>query len=135
MPASPTKFIKRCAQWRPKKEAHLVPGGTRGVYALLRSRPPDKYDVVYIGMAATGGIRSRLRSHRRSRTKIWSHFSIFEVWPNVGEAEVSELEGLFREIYRKDKRTNRFNKQKKCRKLQNVREDKLAKWHNKTPEN
>jgi hypothetical protein len=89
----------------------------------------DKYDVVYIGMAPSGGIRSRLRKHKRSETKIWSHFSIFEVWDNISEAEVGELEGLFREIYRKDKTANRFNKQKKCKKLQAVRKDDLGKWN------
>jgi hypothetical protein len=129
MPASPTRFIKRCVQWLPKSNVHLVPGGTRGVYALLRLRPRvKKYDVVYIGMAASGGIRSRLRSHKKSQTKIWSHFSIFQVWENVGEEEVQELEGLFREIYRKDRRANRFNKQKKCRKIRDVRVDDLSKW-------
>ena len=129
MPASPTRFIKRCAQWVPKSNVHLVPGGTRGVYALLRLRPRvKKYDVDYIGMAASGGIRSRLRSHKKSQTKIWSHFSIFQVWENVGEEEVQELEGLFREIYRKDRRANRFNKQKKCRKIRDVRVDDLSKW-------
>jgi len=99
------------------------------VYALLQFRGrEEKYDVVYIGMAASGGIRSRLRSHKKSETKIWSHFSIFQVWDNVGENEVEELEGLFREIYRKDTRANRFNQQKKCKKLQNVRLDDLSNW-------
>ena len=97
---------------------------------MLQSRPPmDKYDVVYIGMAPSGGIRSRLRKHKKSETKIWSHFSVFEVWDNISEAEVGELEGLFREIYRKDKTANRFNKQKKCKKLQAVRKDDLRKWN------
>jgi hypothetical protein len=130
MPASKTRFVKRCAQWISKEDVRLVPRGTRGVYALLHFRSrTKKYDVVYIGMAPNGGIRSRLRAHKRSQTKLWTHFSIFEVWDNVNEAEVSELEGLFREIYRKDKRANRFNRQKRCKKLQDVREDKLGKWH------
>ena len=79
-------------------------------------------------MAAKGGIRSRLKSHAKSQTKVWSHFSIFKVWENIREDEVEELEGLFREIYRKDKRANRFNKQKKFKKMQMVREDNLGKW-------
>lgn len=129
MPISETRFTKRCAQWVPKAETHLIPTGTRGVYALLRYRRKiKKYDVVYIGMAATGGIRNRLTSHKNSSTKVWTHFSLFEVWDNIGETEVKELEGLFREIYRKDKRANRFNKQKKCKSLQKVREDNLALW-------
>jgi hypothetical protein len=129
MPISETRFIDRCAQWIPKSEAHLVPHGTRGVYALLHHRPKtNKYNVVYIGMAPRGGIRSRLAAHKKSETKIWSHFSIFRVWDNISEVEVSELEGLFREIYRKDEQAIRFNKQKKYKKLQNVRQNDLTKW-------
>src|SRR5713226_6868166 len=133
MPSSPTRLVERCAQWIPKEDAKLVPHGTRGIYALLHLRKRlGKYDVVYIGMAAEGGIRSRLKSHMKSQSKVWSHFSIFKVWPNISEDEVEELEGLFREIYRKDKRANRFNKQKKCKKIQMVRVDNLGKW--KMPE-
>src|SRR5260370_42473696 len=99
MPVSPTKFIKRCAQWRPKSEASLVSHGTRGVYALLQFRGRgEKYDVVYIGMAASRGIRSRLKSYKKSETKIWPHFSIVQIWGTVGENEVESLEGLFREV-------------------------------------
>jgi hypothetical protein len=129
MPMSETRFIYRCAQWIPKSNIHLIPQGTRGVYALLHYRRRiKKYDVVYIGMAPLGGMKSRLSTHAKSETKIWSHYSIFRVWDNVSEVEVSELEGLFREIYRKDKKANRFNKQKKYKKLQNVRVDDLTKW-------
>lgn len=79
MPISPTKLIKRCAQWISKSDINLIPGGTRGVYALLHYRPRiQKYDVVYIGMAPRGGLRGRLKSHSKS-TKIWSHLSLFEV--------------------------------------------------------
>jgi hypothetical protein len=129
MPISETRFIKRCAQWKEKAEINLIPSDTRGVYALLHRRSRiGKYDVVYIGMAPRGGMRGRLKSHSKSVTKIWSHFSIFEVWDNISEVEVGELEGLFREIYRKDKKANRFNKQKKCKKLQDVRKDDLTEW-------
>jgi hypothetical protein len=123
-----TRFIKRCAQWKAKADIHLIPPGIRGVYALLRFRPRiQKYDVVYIGMSPRSGIRGRLKSHAKSR-KTWSHFSLFEAWDNIDEAQIAELEGLFREIYRKDKRANALNKQKKYKKLQKVRVDDLTKW-------
>jgi hypothetical protein len=84
---------------------------------------------VYIGMATLGeGIRSRLKQHNKSGRKIWSHFSVFEVWDNINADEIEELEGLFREIYRKDRRANRFNSQKRYKKLQGVREDRLELW-------
>ena len=67
------------------------------------------------------GIRRRLASHAKHKAKDWSHFSFFEVWPNVSEDEISELEGLFREIFRKDTHANHLALQKKCEKLRKVK--------------
>jgi hypothetical protein len=126
VPARSTKFVKHCAQWIAKKELSDIPRATRGIYALLQKHGKDKYDVVYIGMTSRSSVGKRLARHKK--LKAWSHFSIFEVRESVGEHELKELEGLLREIYRKDTRANRFNKQKKYKKLQYVREDKLLKW-------
>lgn len=105
--------------------------GVRGIYALLDNRPMKSktYNVVYIGMAnARGGIRSRLNSHARSKRKRdkWTHFSFFEVWPNITENEIQELEGLFREIYRRDARANSLARQKGYKKLKKVKVSKRA---------
>jgi len=121
----PLRLVQTCAQWMSKSQIDSIPTGLRGIYALHRHRPRiKKYDVVYIGMADGGvGIRARLYAHANSKRKrdLWTHFSAFVVWPNITEAEIAELEGLFREIYRKDKRANRLNRQKRCRNLQKVR--------------
>jgi len=119
------RLVRSCAQWIPKDRVNSVPRGLRGIYALQRHRPRiGKFDVVYVGMAdGRAGIRARLKAHANSKRKrnLWTHFSTFEVWPNITEAEISELEGLFREIYRKDKRANALNRQRRCRSLQTVR--------------
>jgi hypothetical protein len=119
------RLVRGCAQWIPKARIESVPKGLRGIYALHRYRPRiGKYDVVYVGMAdGEAGIRARLKAHANSKRKrdLWTHFSAFIVWPNITEAEITELEGLFREIYRKDKRANALNRQRRCRQLQNVR--------------
>jgi hypothetical protein len=130
MPVMPTRLIKRLAEFRPKDEADLVHGGTRGIYVLFRHRQRrDLYDVVYVGLSRAG-IRARLRSHRRSRTKsaLWSHFSVFEVRDNVSEAVIAELEGLFRLIYRRDSRANPLNVQRTHQPLKRVRLNALAAW-------
>ncbi len=123
--AHPLRLVRSIAQWIPKDRIESVPKGLRGIYALQRYRPRIvKYDVVYVGMAdGRAGIGARLKAHANSKRKrnLWTHFSVFEVWPNITEAEISELEGLFREIYRKDKRANALNRQRRCRQLQNVR--------------
>ncbi len=90
----------------------------------------QKFDVVYIGMARglKGGVKSRLRSHRRKKTDLWTHFSVYEVWDNITEGEVEELEGLFRHIYRRDPRANQVNRQRSFKKMKTIRQRQLKKW-------
>jgi hypothetical protein len=112
------RLIRHSAEIVERKEISKIPKGTRGIYALLQKRvrrpEKDKYDVVYIGMSA-GDIQARLRSHAGNpkRADLWSHFSIYSVWPNITDEEVKELEGLFRSIYRRDSTANRLAVQKR----------------------
>ena len=133
MPASELRLIKRFSEFRSRDEIKNVPPNTRGIYALLKYRPRlNLYDVVYVGMAggSKAGIKGRLKRHSRSKSKseLWTHFSLFEVWPNITENEIKELEGLFRQIYRKDKRANKLNKQKQFGLLKKVREKNFSTW-------
>ena len=133
MPVAKLKYIKRCAEFCSKDEMGDVPPNTRGIYALLHYESRhDRYDVVYIGMSGTKGIRDRLKRHERSKRKgaEWTHFSVFEVHDNIFENEIRELEGLFRHIYGKDTTANRLNRQRRFKKLDAVR-DNLSEWKNK----
>jgi hypothetical protein len=78
-----------------------------------------------------GGLRGRLISHAKSKRRggLWTHFSAFEVWDNIRDEEVTELEGLFRHIYRKDSAANALNIQRGFKKARRVRENDLQKWH------
>jgi len=133
MPIADCRWFKRVAEFLPQDNICLVPKRTRGLYALFRFRRRlNRYDVVYVGLArgAKSGVGGRLRSHARSKTKtkLWTHFSVFEVWDNVTEHEVAELEGLFRHIYSKDTKANRLNVQKSFKPLKRVRNDDLSSW-------
>lgn len=130
MAQAAARWIKRTAEYRPKAEVNLVPKGIRGIYVLFkRRRSGDCYDVVYVGLSRAG-IRARLRGHRRSRVKgqLWTHFSVLEVWDNVSDAEIGELEGLFRHIYRRDTRANRLNVQKSHLPFRRIRVDDFGSW-------
>lgn len=131
MVVSELRLIKNCVEFCEKKEIKNLPPHTRGIYVLFKYNPKqNKYDVVYVGMTAgtkTPGIRGRLRVHRRRKGKLWTHFSAFEVWDNIREEEVQELEGLFRHIYRKDTNANRLNQQRAFKKLSKVKRDTLKK--------
>jgi hypothetical protein len=127
MPESALRLVKSSAEFIPKDQVNQLPRGLRGIYVLYKQRSGahPKYEVLYVGMAAAGrrtGLRGRLSSHARSKRKgkLWTHFSAFEVWDNIRDDEVAELEGLFRHIYRRDPAANRLNIQrgfKKARKL------------------
>ena len=85
------------------------------LYKHSRKHGKDKYDLLYVGMTNAGrrgGIVSRLRSHRRNKKDLWTHFSVFEVWDNIRDEEVAELEGLFRHLYRNDTKANSLNVQR-----------------------
>jgi hypothetical protein len=137
MPQSELRLVRRIAEFIPKDRVSALPRRLRGIYVLYKQQahgPRVKYDVLYVGMAAAGrrgGLRGRLMSHARSRKKrnLWTHFSAFEVWDNIRDEEVAELEGLFRHIYRKDAAANALNIQRGFKKASRVRENNLAKWH------
>ena len=135
MPESELRFVRRCAEFLNKEEASRLKNGLRGIYVLYkeeqRGRGNKFYDVQYIGMT-TGrvGFKSRLRSHKRSarKRKAWTHFSIFEVWDNVTNREIAELEGIARHIYRKDQTASTLNIQRGYKKLRLVRNNRVANW-------
>jgi hypothetical protein len=133
--ASKLRLLQHCAEFRPLDKVESIPIGTRGIYALLKQRGRKKeaargtkFDVVYIGMSRNG-IRSRLRDHKKRKKGLWTHFSVYAVWPNITDEEIRELEGLFRAIYRKDKRANRIAVQKGFVELKRIRDNSLG-WTN-----
>jgi len=134
MPQSELRLIKRCAEFIPKQQVKSLPRRLRGLHVLYkhrRERGRDKYNVLYVGMTSAGrrgGIRGRLWSHFKRKGELWTHFSAFEVWDNIRDDEVAELEGLFRHIYRCDTQANSLNVQRGFRKARRVRENDLGKW-------
>ena len=133
MQKSELRLIKNALEYLPKVEVHIVPKGTRGIYVLYKRRgrvraDSHHYDFVYIGMASKG-IKARLNKHVKNKGELWSHFSFFEVWDNIREDEIVELEGLFRHIYRYDSRANKLNKQRGFKKLKMVKDSKFWEWN------
>lgn len=121
MAQSPLRLIKRAEEFLAVTELRRLPAGMRGIYVLYRHRRRlDRYDVVYVGMASSGSIRVRLHSHRRRKASLFTHCSIFEVWDNITEGEVEELEGLFRHFYRFDSRASALNRQRSYKKLKHI---------------
>jgi hypothetical protein len=132
MANSPMHLIRRFAEFQPAEKVAEMPTKRRGIYVLYKQRKKAgklHYDVVYVGMT-TAGMKGRLKQHLKSERKkdLWSHFSAYEVYENVKEDEIRELEGLFRHVYRKDSRANKLNRQKKYAKVERVRKDDFTQW-------
>jgi hypothetical protein len=131
MPQSPLRLIEMCAEYKSQDEIEELPRGLRGIYVLYKKLRKDKYDVVYVGMTATGylsGIKGRLKRHRKKKPGLWTHFSLFKVWDNIRDDEVKELEGLFRHLYKYDSRANSLNKQKSFSIISKIRKNNLSDW-------
>ena len=121
MPESPLRLIQRRREFVRQEDLTTIPGGLRGVYVLYQhNKRSGDFNVVYVGMAAAGnrgGMRGRANQHRRKKKGLWTHCSFFEVWDNIREEEIRELEGLFRQIYRRDGRANSLDKAKSFQEL------------------
>ena len=125
MPESELRLIKRWEKFLSVDKINSLPRGLRGFYVLYKQPKGTKsYNVVYVGMSSSGSnkghIRGRLKTHRKKKEGSWSHFSIFEVWDNIRDDEIRELEGLFREIYKKDSSASKLNKQRGFKKLKRI---------------
>lgn len=136
MPQSTLRFIRRSAEFLKRNDVSRLQEGLRGIYVLYNGyveRGKERYDVRYIGMSAGKrfGIKGRLRSHVRSKRKgdEWTHFSVFQVWDNVTDQEIAELEGLARHIYRRDPTASTLNIQRGYKKLRRVRDNKITNWN------
>jgi len=67
------------------------------------------------------GIQGRLKEHSGSEDKTeWTHFSVYQVWENIRQEEVRELEGFIRHIYRTHKGVNSLNSQRSFKKLKKL---------------
>lgn len=131
MSKSELRLIKNVLEYQSIDNVEIVPSKTRGIYALYKQpRNRRNFDLVYIGMArgSKTGIKGRLRSHKKNKNGLWTHFSVFEVWDNVVETEVEELEGLFRHLFKFDTKANSLNKQRGYKKIRKVRKRTQKEW-------
>ena len=137
MSYSNLRFIKQCAEYLTRDNIKYIPKNTRGIYTLsYKHKKSNEYEIVYVGMSRgkRAGIRSRITKHADSKKKnidpkkSCTHFSIYEVWDNISEIEVQEIEGLLRHLYRKSALSNPLNMQRRFVKLSKVKNDNLTHW-------
>jgi hypothetical protein len=128
------RFTRRSAEFLEIKDISKLKKRLRGIYVLYQASPKPnrgkrRYDVCYIGMATKGGMKGRLQAHKRSKRKTggWTHFSVFQVWDNITNQEIAELEGFSRHIYRRDSAST-FNIQRGHRPLSSIENKNISGW-------
>lgn len=80
MPISNCYLFKNSYEFVPISDIAIVPPKVRGIYVLFHEQIDSKsMNVVYIGMARgeNSGAKARLKSHKNSKSKIWTHFSVY----------------------------------------------------------
>jgi hypothetical protein len=135
MPYSKLRFFKRCAEFLSKDLIRDIPLNTRGIYSLMIKKN-NIYETVYIGMAGgeKAGIRGRILSHSKSNKKnkdkntSWTHFSIYEVFDNINNQEIREIEGIMRHIYSKSNSSISQNRQRSYKGLTNIKDNDIKFW-------
>ena len=136
MPSSPHSMFRNSVEFiKAEDRKKAFPPKTRGIYVLYMEsikNGKNEMKVVYVGMsrAEDSGILGRLDRHYKAKSKIncWTHFSVFEVWPNIPAQQVQELEGLFRHISRCDNDAIKLGKQKTHAPLKAINRKSAKAW-------
>ena len=100
-------FKNSLIHWKAERFKEIPPY-TRGIYILFREAG-EHMNVVYVGVATAEGSGARSRITDHIRKKDFTHFSVYEVFENIAEQQIKELEGLFLQIYATDEHANVLN--------------------------
>ena len=126
MTQSPLRLIKGRIEFLPQSEINQLQKDIRGIYALFEGDTEQRiFNVKYVGMSTTS-VRGRLKRHRKKKGKLWSHCTVFQVWDNIRNEEIKELEGILRHIYRYDQVANQLNEMKSFKALKKTNTIKLS---------
>lgn len=121
---STSLFFKSFYEFVPASQMSGLPSGMRGLYALYQEDKAGKLNLAYVGMTGNGA-KGRLGKHTESKAGSWSHCSVFEVWDNITQSQIEELEALFRHSLRKDATASALNIQKGSAMFRRLRDETI----------
>jgi hypothetical protein len=93
-------------EFLPASEIMQIPGNIKALFALYAyDSELRNFNVMYIGYANNEGgntIRSLLKEQERLNGRMWSHFSVYELWDYIQKDDQRAVDMLFKQIYRRD---------------------------------
>ena len=112
MRQSTSLLFKRFVEYLPASDVETLPPGIRGIYALYQGDQSGHRNLMYVGMTA-GGAKGRIHRHSAGKkADKWTHCSVFEVWDNITDEQIRELEALLRHLLRLDATASSLNLQR-----------------------
>ena len=95
----------------------------RGIYVLYKEDESGNFNLVYVGMTDSGA-KGRLYRHSvGEKAGKWTHYSVYQVWDNITQEQIQELEAFLRQMLRKDASANSLAKQKGTKTFIKLRND------------
>jgi hypothetical protein len=122
---SASLYFKNFFEFVPVDEISSLPKKIRGLYALYEKDEEGYYNLRYVGMT-DGGAKGRLNKHSIAKSGKWSHCSVYEVWDNVTQEQIRELEALFRHTLRLDATASGLNIQRGSAIFRRLKKETLA---------
>lgn len=93
-------------EYQPTSQIQLVPSGIKALIVLYSyNKEPEYFNVKYIGYADGKGFntaRAILSEQQQLNGRMWSHFSVYELWDHLQKNDDYAVNELFRQIYRRD---------------------------------
>jgi len=122
---SASLYFKSFFEHVPVDEISSLPRKIRGLYALYEKDSRGYFNLRYVGMT-DGGAKGRLTRHSIAKSGKWSHCSVYEVWDNITQEQIQELEALFRHMLRLDATAAGLNIQKGSAIFRKLKKETLA---------
>jgi len=128
MAHSTSLLFKSFFEFVPLKDVSSLPWRIRGIYALYK-QDGNFMNLMYVGMTDSGA-KGRLMSHKGKKEGLWTHCSVYEVWDNITQDQIAELEALFRHTLRKDSSASGLNIQKGASIFRRLKRETIARTKN-----
>jgi len=101
-----TPLVRREIEYRSSSCIMQVPPNMTALYVLYSNSSNSRHmNVRYVGYASSqsgSDARSMLQQHYKLNARMWSHFSVYELWDYFQKDDAAAVKALFEHIYRHD---------------------------------
>jgi len=101
-----TPLVRREIEFQPSSRIMRLPPNMTALYVLYAYDSESRHmNVRYVGYASNQNgddARSMLWQQHKLNGRMWSHFSVYELWDHFQKGDTRAVEALFDQVYRHD---------------------------------